>query len=489
MSAQLRARLPHQEAALLYCHTATPAVALFMEMRLGKTKVVIDWLRPLSEGKILVVAPLTALRRAWGDELLSEGESAPAFLLGSKAERLGALAQRRKWNLVNFEGLLACPELLSNYRWAAVIVDESVGIRNPSAKVTRLLNKYRENADRRCILSGCPAPESPLDYFEQFNFLHGGFLGFRNFWSFRNAAFFCPPGTYHWFPRPAFKERIRAYVQKHAFVLSRKDAGLGNKKIYETRLVAMEPRQRKMMEKLEAEFMLELPGGEVKTTVWAPVKATWMARLAGGYLDGKTWFEGKFKETVSLLRGELKGEPVVVWFRFNEELFHMEQVLKAAKISATTLYGGVKDTERAERIGSFQKGGVQILLVQLALKLHGQNFARSSTNIFFSNLYSSEIRQQSEDRIEHILKKEPLLNLDLVAEGTCDEDAVRALRIKKKQSDYYLLRDIAEGIKRRVHERTSGNRPRPSLAGLGVLEGEAARKRPLRVRVIKRESR
>jgi len=445
-----RSLFPHQERALEYCRS-TKHPALFMEMRLGKTKVMIEWLRRAT-GKILVVAPLSVVR-SWDEELQMEGESRPVLLLGASGEKLASfsagLEAGAKWFLVNFEGITRCQQLVSNYRWDAIIVDESTRLKNPKAQVTKTLIQYRANADRRAILSGNPAPEGPLDYCEQFRFLHGSFLGIDSYWKFRNVAFFPVGRGFEWLIKKPFKEKIKYFIQKFTFTCKRADVGLANQKFYEKRMVQMEPEQKKLMKKLESDFVLELPSGEEKQTIWVPVKLAWMARLAGGYVDGKKWFEGKFEELRSLLLGELKEEQVVVWFRFNSEIHHALKSYGSLGKDFAFIDGTVAEDDRAVVRKNFMEKRIRVLFLQSKVGMFGLDLSCASTAIYFSNNYSSEIRTQSEDRIEHPLKKEPLLIIDLVTEGSLDEDAVKALRRKKKESDSYLIREIANSIKER----------------------------------------
>lgn len=418
-------------------------------MRLGKTKIAIEWLRKIRT-RVLVVAPLSCLRTAWATELELERESPPAYLLGAKEQRFEAFREGRKWNLINYEGLLACPELIKDYRWEAVILDESSKIKNPQAQITKLLMKYHHNANRRALLSGTPAPESPLDYACQFIFLRGHFMGFDNFWSFRKALFFTIPGVYEWFPKKGVKERIQRAVQESAFIVRQEDVDMANEKIYVTREIQMPHEQLEMMKRLEEKFEMETADG-LKRTQWVPVKTLWMARLAGGYVDGKKWFENKYKELYSLLKGELSDVPVVVWFRFNAEIEHAAQGCFENGISHRTLTGANEEIERAEIIKRFQTGKFRVLLIQQKLGMYALNLSRASTTIFFSNNYSNEMRSQCEARTEHMLKKEGLLYIDLVTEKSPDEDAVSALARKEKQSDFYLFSRIKEGIIRRTH--------------------------------------
>ena len=67
----------------------------------------------------------------------------------------------------------------------------------------------------------------------------------------------------------------------------------------------------------------------------------------------------------------------------------------------------------------------------------GLNLSSSSTAIYFSNGFSHEDRAQSEDRIEHTEKNEPLLFIDLVTRGSSDQRILNLLNQKVKQSRYF----------------------------------------------------
>ena len=242
----IRPLFPHQKDALNWVKTRSlgghyGGVALFMEMRLGKTKVVIELLKPPLYSRILVVAPLTVLT-AWQNELKAEQQNY-FMLMGTKHQRMlhwDLTKNMAGWFLINYEGLLSC-ENLAFKPWDAVVVDESTRIKNPKAMITRLLNHkdaFPQNKTR-IILSGKPAPESPMDYFEQFRFISKHFMKFNNFWHFRDTCFFQIPNRYEWLPKPQWKHTIKDYVQKNSFILSRKQTNMGNKKFYEVRTVPM----------------------------------------------------------------------------------------------------------------------------------------------------------------------------------------------------------------------------------------------------------
>jgi SNF2 family DNA or RNA helicase len=440
----MRSLRPYQAEAVEFL-LAHQNAALFMEMRLGKTLCVIRAMRSHPDGCILVVAPLVALW-AWKRELELEGEKDYVLLLGSADERCEA-SKGQRWQLINYEGLRTVPQLLQ-INWKAVVLDESRRIANPKAQTTKLLQRYGNSSSRRILLSGNPAPESPLEYFEQFRFLNGRFLGCENYWSFRHSLFH-PLGPYEWVPKRGAVDRIKTAVHREAFVLTRKQAGIGEEKVYERRVVELPAEAKRLYEGVRKDFVARTNGVE-RSTKWVPVQYLWLQQIASGHVGNVESNDAKVRELLSLLQGELQGEQVVVWYRFNFGIAVSEVALRSARIPYGRIVGLDRHGAREKAINEFRLGKTRVLLCQVACASMGIDLSNSSTAIYFSNTLSYEGRIQSEDRILNPAKQEPLLYIDLVARGTVDEDIVEVLRSKKVESRFFLT-TLLEKLK---HERS-----------------------------------
>ncbi len=437
----LRELMPHQERALSYLRE-NDGGALFMQMRLGKTLVVIRYAQKQRFQRILVVAPLEGIW-AWKRELGMEEEK---FLVlhGIKPDARLSMARTRFfvrcWFLVNYETLLSTPELL-NEDWELVVLDESRRIANPQAKITKLVNKTPYHRTRRVVLSGEPAPESPLEYFEQYKFVHGTFLMCNNYWEFRNR-YFRELAPHEFVPRPDKLDRLKAEIRECGFFLSRKEAGIPDKKVYETRTVELPPVLRIMYNGVLKDFVASMDGKILKDTKWVPVQYLWLNQIASGWLGEKFLWKGKQQLLIDLFQGELKKEQVVVWFRFNPALRYIYKQLKALGISVAKITGEESREEREAAINDFRAGRLRGLLCQIKCGKTAIDLSTSSTAIYFTNSYSLEERKQSEDRILNPKKREPLLYLDLVTEGTVEEDILEALRQKNADARFFTSRLI-----------------------------------------------
>lgn len=445
----MRALRPYQAEAVEYLLQNRRA-ALFMEMRLGKTLCVIRAMNQCEpDGCLLVVAPLVTLW-AWKRELELEGEKDVSLLLGTAAERSFA-SKGQRWQLINYEGLRAVPQIL-DINWSAVILDESRRIANPKTQTSKILQNYKNQSSRRILLSGNPAPESPLEYFAQFHWLQGRFIGCENYWSFRNALF-RPLGPFEWAPKPGAVERIKKAVHAQAYVLTRKEAGIGEEKIYERHVVEMPEEARRTYDQIRLDFATRLKGVEI-TTKWVPVQYLWLQQIASGQLCSSEVHTSKVRELIHLLTTDLAGEAVVVWFRFNHGIDAVSKALRQARISHTQLVGKMSGQQRGVAIDEFRMGKHRVILCQVACAAMGIDLSTSSTAVYFSNTLSGDGRVQSEDRILNPAKQEPLLYIDLVAKDTVDEDIVDVLRDKKISSKFYMS-TLLERLKR--DRRSSSN--------------------------------
>lgn len=453
-----REALPHQKNMLFYT-AGRHKIALFAEMRLGKTLVAIRWVqssneRPLRIPMCLVVAPLTVLE-AWHQELLKESIQEKDIGFCSSKE-----LNFYPWTLVNYERLRAQPEILS-YHWSHILCDESTKIKNPTAQITRLLVNQSHHIPNKAILSGLPCPRSPMDYFSQFCFLRESFMGHDNYWSWRRSYFYQPSWSqYEWMPKKNTLDLLKQSIDMNSFVLTRKSAGVGSAKVYEKRYIPMSKPQATMYKKVEKEFEYEIKEreGQPIQTNWTPVKLLWMQRITGGFRPDETFlFDDKIQEVISLLKGELEEEKVVIWCRFNAEIEILKQILKRNSISCDSIMGETPIAERSKLIQEFQTQSLRVLIVQMKCCKYGVDLSSASTAIYYSNSYDLEDRAQSEDRILHPKKNEPLLYIDLVARQTVDEDVLTTLQDKSITAGVFMSHLFQNWYNRKEKEKESQN--------------------------------
>jgi SNF2 family DNA or RNA helicase len=435
--------------------------ACFMEMRLGKTLANIRLIQHWKCDKACIVVAPTSVLEAWERELTAEGE---LYIIGhglSGKERIEAAQEAvnmgcRVWFLINYECIRLSPEI-SLLPWFACLLDESTKIKDGAAQVSKVCSIGFRDTKHRIIISGLPAPEGDLNLFNQFMFLHGDCLGIRNYYQFR-SNYFEPNGPYgEWTYKEGMQDTVREQIYRKAFVLRRADVNLPNIKIRETRYVKLDKDARKLYKKIEDEWSVWIKQEDGETeklleTEYAVVKKTWCCRIAGGSdPEGVFKWHHKTKELISLLKGELKNQPVVVWFRFNSEIHAIEKILKEAGIPCTSLTGDTKREERFKRNEWFRNSrhSGKVLLCQTMLAQFGLDFSVADTAIYYSFVESNEAIAQSEDRIYHPKKTTPLLYIYLLTENTVDEDVYSAISDGVVSAKMFMMKMLTNFFKRR----------------------------------------
>lgn len=446
----MRQLLPHQELALKYA-TSRSGVAFFMDMRLGKSLTTIRWVQEQGYAKVLLLAPMTPLID-WQDELAREGEDF-VLLEGSKKKN-DELLGSADWTLSTYQS--AKNIRADQYAWDCVILDESTTIKNPQAGITKwALRKLRPASGAWAVLSGLPNPQEPLELWTQMAFVNNGrWMGFGNYWTFRKAKAF--QVMFDWTVRPKSMAEIKEAMHRDAFVMTRKDAGLPYNKNYKVIHGNLHPDVAALREHIASEW--EIPGGP--RTKYAPVVASWIQQLEGGFVPGKilpSWKYGYLEDLV--LHGDLRDEPVVVWCAFNKEVRRVARLL-----NGVTLYGDDNREARKRKINLFRSGQTRVLVAQIACGKFGLDLSTSDVEIYFSCNYSYEGRRQSEERIQHPTKKSDLLVMDLVTHGGADEAVMESLRAKKSSATYFLSRlskrfaNLTSGGSRLIRGSTSASR-------------------------------
>jgi hypothetical protein len=422
-----------------------------MEMRLGKTMVAIRWAAGhTSYGDRILIVTYKDCADGILDELRAEGFSniTPLFNM-SGAERIATLASavaeyegEPHWFVINYEAFHNQPGILYQ-EWAVLICDESTALRNPQAKTAKLFVKRAGHIPHRAILSGLPNPKNATDFFTQFHFLQGMFMGYDLFWTWREKWFYQPTTqlAWMWQPKTGTRDAIKRELEQLAFTLTRAQAKVGGRFLKEKWVVDPSPKQKTYMREIEKDFTLN--GYD---TNWAPTRDLWLQRIAGGFdpntleqiSDAKTkLILGKLKD------GELQGVPVLVWFRFNEELKVFVAAAKKAGFRVCALYGDVPAAERGLLRREFQNGGFDIAALQIKVGRFGQDWSRADAAIYYSHTYDVEDWAQTRDRIVHPTQRRDLLLVNVITRGTIEEEVVDAQNEKYQDSRRYQ-RAVAE---------------------------------------------
>lgn len=440
----------HQIKMLRYA-LSTQHPALIVDMRMGKTRVVVRDCKIYGAENILIVGPYSTFD-GWRKELALIGEE-PIEIIGTTDDRLTELESNWAtctWFMINKEGYGVVPQV-KNYPWDVVILDESTFVKNPKTQVTQFFNANFRDVKRRWILSALPDPEGEMDYFGQLRFLDREILPFKNWYEFQRK-YFEPMDVsegYGYKITQRGKNYLSQRLAKYCFFMTKEDAGIKNTKVYEKRIIKMSDKIREAYKTAKREFLLEVEGMELKRTMFAGAKYVLMRQLLGGVYEKEVLWEGKVSEVENLIFGELKKEQIIIWcsFRDEAELVYGHFQLK---VKCGLIWGSTKEPDRARYIHNFNKGYTRILIITAGCMKFGANLSKASTCIYYSSPFG-EARHQSEERIVSIIGP-PSLIIDIVVKNSVEEDIYEQRLIK--QSERKAIRDL---IKKWQYEENINN--------------------------------
>ncbi len=271
-------------------------------------------------------------------------------------------------------------------------------------------------------------------------------MGYSNYWRWRQAHF--ENIGFDWIAKFKSKKEIKKWVSDNSFILSRKDAGIKDRKTYLKRYCLMGDTHKKLY--MDALLNFSIGDVETKTRV---EQYSWLYQLCGG-IDprNKTPIPGaidKCKEVYYLLKNELWNEKVVIFCRHLAEIKFLSSYLNGKGFNHEVINGGISIDKRKRIIDRF-KYNDDHLICQTECGRYTLNLSSSNTIIFYSNPLSGETRQQCEDRVIHTEKKiNDILIIDLAYRNTIDEDIISAHKNKKIESGYFI-RNLLEKLKRKI---------------------------------------
>ena len=453
----------HQVDALDYGWDRTE-FGLFMEMGTGKSKVLIDNMGMLYQaGEIdfaLVLAP-KGVYRNWVAKEIPEhmSDDVPHRVIRWVSGPNKKQKEEMRSVQDDFDGLtifVMNVEAFSSLKgqtageWMGralgsngmIAIDESTTIKNHKAKRTKSLLKIAAKFKFRRLLTGSPVTKSPMDIYSQCEFLRPGLLGFESYYAFQGRYAVVQRKT---MGMAAFQQiigfrnldELTKRIDQFSFRVLKKDCLDLPEKIYTARYVGMTKEQFDMYEQIRKHAMVLLESGEMST---APAVITQMLRLQqimSGHLktdDGEMlYFPSKRMDALEEIINEHDGK-AIIWSRFRHDIMGITKMLndKFGQGCAASYFGDTSDEDRAAAVLNFQNPDhpLKYFVGNPSTAGYGLTLTEANLVVYYANDFNLETRVQSEDRAHRIGQKNNVTYIDLITEGSIDEQIVKALRAK-----------------------------------------------------------
>lgn len=463
-----------------------PVYGLFWEMRLGKTKTIIDTACTLfdaNEIDVVVIAAPAQVTDVWADSELGEirkhawdsqykvlsyrynarlqglfeagiGFVTPCFITTS----LEFLRQEDAFG--DFPKVDSLIKALADKRFW-LVVDEGSAIANSKALQTKAVHKLRAKAARVTMLDGTPAGNSPADLYAKFSVLNKEILGYKSFWEYSRAHAKKQRLPYkvrgRWIDKIVGWENMEVVTQRSkpfCEYLKQTDALDMPEKVRTFFTVPLKPATWKVYRQLRDELFAELDPGQLLLKNSAS-KITRLAQICAGFVGGVEDEAGVPSVTKELSSestdafinwlGERLEEnhdfKCVVWCRWRPEIERLKAKIqwmpawvanKHAVVGLT--YGGTKDANFLHP--DYPHKGAAVMIAQPQAARFGVNFSKASDVVYLSQGYDLVTRSQSEDRVQAPNGRKTTLMIDVIVTGpdgqkTIVHDVIKAIRDKE----------------------------------------------------------
>lgn len=458
------------------------ASALFMDMRTGKTKVIIDFASAMrmqgDADRVLIVCPLS-IRKNWLREIAVHAPfPIDAYLLDTGKpkdfERWFGTPHDFKWLLVGVESLAAGSAikyaerfLLSGIK-TVMVVDESSKIK--SHNTTRSLNcvSLGRMAETRLIMTGTPIAQGPMDLFMQFEFLDPDIIGMGDYYSFRNQ--YAIMGGFKDKQILGYQniEELMEIIEPFVFQVRKDDVFPdAPPKIYIRRDIKLNPEQERLYKQMKKDKRVDT--GDKKLVIQNVLeKMLRLQEITGGIItyeipEDKREQKGPkfYREYIAGVNPKMEellecteeyNGPTIVWCAYKEEITLVVDKLreKYGVDQVVELHGGIDEHNRDINVNVlFQNRRARFLVGNAATGGMGLTMSTAEIEIYYSNTFNYIDREQSEERAFGPDKKNGTIIIDLVAEGTVDEHIFEALTQKRDVSEY--VRGYIDDLKDKLY--------------------------------------
>lgn len=423
----------------------TPYAAVILDMGMGKTATTLSAINELmfdryEVSKVLVIAPLRVANTVWSDEIEQWKELRHlryAKIVGTPKQRRAALEKDADIYIVNRENLPWLVEQCSPYfKWDMVVIDELSSFKSWQSKRFKAFMAMRPYMKRIVGLTGTPSSNGLMDLFAEFKVIDGGERLGRFIGEYRSRYF--DEGrrngniVYEYIPMDYAECQIYDKIDDITISMKAMDYLDMPELISTKRLVYLTDKEKSDYKQFKKDYVLaDLADGEV-TAANAASLSNKLVQMANGavYSDDHqvvSLHDQKIDALEDIIEAD-NGEPVLVVYWFKHDLQRIEERLAKLKVNGTVL-------KTEEDICEWNKGKISVGLLHPASSGHGLNLQKGGHHlVWFGLTWSLELYQQTNARLwRQGQQAETVVIQHIVAEGTIDEEILKALENKDAQ--------------------------------------------------------
>ncbi|WPR74830.1 DEAD/DEAH box helicase [Algoriphagus sp. NG3] len=322
-------------------------------------------------------------------------------------------------------------EVLKDFYFNYIILDESQAIKNPGSNIAAAVNQLKSK--QKLILTGTPVENSTMDLWSQMNFINPGLLGNQN--SFKTQ-----------FLQPIEKQRdIDKSAKLHAmikpFILRRLKSQVATdlpEKITNVKYSAMTTAQEEVYEEVKSYYREKIIS-DIQTTGRNNQQFTLLRgltqlrqianhpKLVRDDYEGES---GKLEDVTYMLQSTIsEGHKVLVFSQFVRHLAIVKEYLEKEGIPYAYLDGTTKD--RQAQVEKFQENeGIKVFLISLKAGGVGLNLTKAEYVFLLDPWWNPAVEAQAIDRAHRIGQENKVIIYKFITRGSVEEK-IMALQDRK----------------------------------------------------------
>lgn len=421
-----------------------PKSIISVDMGLGKTAAVLAWLdwyarKRNYEIRCLIVAPKRVAENNWLQEAKKWGFEELCGLMvicaGTAKKRAKALSDDTKPIKIcsrdNYKDFLSM-------RTDVLILDELTSYKSHEAARSRAVRSVQANI--KVGLTGTFLANGAIDIYGQAAAVGLDFDG-MNFYAWRATYFrdiLAGAGlAFSKWRLTVPLEALLSQIKANIFTLTADDYLQIPEVTKNVRKVDVGSEVRKAIEELDSFLAMELDGEMM--TFDEKQKFAKLQTLCNGFVYDENGepvrgASSPKLEAVADFVADCKdaGEKVLLFYAFREECAWLCELLKSRGVR-------VYDVKKSDFVEKWNGGDVDCLIAHPASAGHGLNLQYGGRIIVWSTLtYNYELFAQGNARLARQGQRQNVQIHYFVAEGTCEENALRALMKKQDEQNEFL---------------------------------------------------
>lgn len=413
----------------------------------GKTLSVIDAVKTVwPDARVLVLAPLSILRSAWGGDLNKFWPESQWGIAYAKNRKKVFEDRDNQWVITNHDAIKAVAKEGWQFDFDILVVDEADAFRNRTAQRTKSFLLVSRAFDIVTLMTGTPTPRSVTDIWALAYAIDFGERLGKNFFAFRNQVCNAEPipgvpNAMKWVDKPTAQGQVTAMLADITQRVTLDDVVELPSTIVREIPVELPAKLRRQYEEMKRESMMMLESGLIVDAIHAGARRQKLLQMLSGavYSDLEGTFQDLHPDRHKLVADLVEeADHSLVGFNWQHQREGLAKEFSRRGITFGVIDGRTPVREREILVSKFQDGQLQTLLCHPQSAGHGLTMTRAQRVIWASPNDRADLYEQFNHRMRRKGQDRKTEIIHIAAEESMEEAVYDNMLGKKHRQDELL---------------------------------------------------